>query len=330
LNGAICGLTLPRPRGARLAGALTWALVAAWAAWALVRVLGLETGWPLAAMLAFTPYVALTAFIPLGVAVAVRRWAAAAIAALVLVALAALVLPRAFGGPTEAEGAAGPTLRVLGANMRLGHGEPDALVELVRELDVDVLSVEELTPKLGRELDAAGLSELMPNRELRTGASALGGGLYTRSGLLGRIHLRSLGDGFPLISGELRIPGAPPVEAVSVHTAPPVHGFSWESDIEGLPATADVPLRILLGDFNATLDQEAFRDLLDRGYADAGSTLGDGLTPTWPTNRVFPPLVTIDHVLADERIGIDDYSVHDIPGSDHRAVFAELTLPAAP
>ncbi|HLM31474.1 MAG TPA: endonuclease/exonuclease/phosphatase family protein [Solirubrobacterales bacterium] len=109
-----------------------------------------------------------------------------------------------------------------------------------------------------------------------------------------------------------------------------MHGVSWESDIEALPGAVEAPLRVLLGDFNATLDQEAFRDLLDRGYADVGSTLGDGLTPTWPTNRIFPPLVTIDHVLADERIGIDDYSVHDIPGSDHRAVFAELTLPAEP
>ena len=30
-----------------------------------------------------------------------------------------------------------------------------------------------------------------------------------------------------------------------------------------------------------------------------------------------------------ERIGIREYSVADIPGTDHRAVFAELALPAA-
>lgn len=44
--------------------------------------------------------------------------------------------------------------------------------------------------------------------------------------------------------------------------------------------------------------------------------------------RHFPPAVTIDHVLADQRIGIGDVSVHEIPGSDHRAVFAELIVPA--
>jgi len=43
--------------------------------------------------------------------------------------------------------------------------------------------------------------------------------------------------------------------------------------------------------------------------------------------RLFPPPVTIDHVLADERLGISDYSVEDLPGSDHRAVFAALVVP---
>jgi endonuclease/exonuclease/phosphatase family metal-dependent hydrolase len=83
-----------------------------------------------------------------------------------------------------------------------------------------------------------------------------------------------------------------------------------------------------MGDFNATLDHDEFRGLVDRGYDDVAETLGDGLTPTWPEHRRFPPLVTIDHVLADERIGIRDYSAHEIAGSDHRAVYAELVLPA--
>src|SRR5262249_5745240 len=95
-----------------------------------------------------------------------------------------------------------------------------------------------------------------------------------------------------------------------------------------LPSPGEGEPRVLLGDFNATLDQSEFRDLLGRGYADAADTLGSGLEPTWPTNRRFPPLVTIDHVLADRRIGIREYAVEDLPGSDHRAVFAELSLPA--
>ena len=34
------------------------------------------------------------------------------------------------------------------------------------------------------------------------------------------------------------------------------------------------------------------------------------------------------YVLADERIGVRAVSVHSIPGTDHRAVFAVLRLPS--
>ena len=88
------------------------------------------------------------------------------------------------------------------------------------------------------------------------------------------------------------------------------------------------PRGLLIGDFNATLDHDALRDLLDEGYRDAGEVVGEGLTPTWKAGSVIPPPVTIDHVLVDERMGISEYEVHDLPGSDHEALSATLFLQA--
>ena len=48
--------------------------------------------------------------------------------------------------------------------------------------------------------------------------------------------------------------------------------------------------------------------------------------PTWPSG-LFPPPVTIDHILVDQRVAVESYRVLDVAGSDHRAVLAELTLP---
>ena len=79
----------------------SWVLAGAWALWALVRLTGIGSGFPLEALLAFTPIAAATAFIPVVAALLARNWAAAALAVVVLVAFAAMVLPRAFGGPTE-------------------------------------------------------------------------------------------------------------------------------------------------------------------------------------------------------------------------------------
>jgi endonuclease/exonuclease/phosphatase (EEP) superfamily protein YafD len=280
-------------------------------------------------MMAFTPYVALTAVLPLAVAAAVRNWAAAIVGTLVAVLLAGAVLPRAFGGPTEAEGVAGPALRVLAANMKLGEGDAATLVALVREHDVDVLSVEELTPNLADRLDAAGLARLLPHRELAAGKSSHGSGLYSRFDL-GPGSTGRLSGGFPLITERLAIPGSAPVEASAVHTAPPtVSTSSWAIDLGGLPATGGGgPLRILLGDFNATLDQPTMRDLLDDGYVDAADADGRAWVSTWRSQ--FALSLTIDHVLIDHTVAADQVTVHSVDGSDHRALAARLRLPAAP
>ncbi len=51
--------------------------------------------------------------------------------------------------------------------------------------------------------------------------------------------------------------------------------------------------------------------------------------PTWPQDRRYiPPLFAIDHVLAGETIGMQAFSAHEVEGTDHRVISAELQLPA--
>lgn len=69
------------------------------------------------------------------------------------------------------------------------------------------------------------------------------------------------------------------------------------------------------------------RRFLSRGYADSADRAGQGLIPTWPANKRIPPLITIDHVVVDRRVNVNAVSVHTVPGTDHRAVFADLRLP---
>jgi endonuclease/exonuclease/phosphatase (EEP) superfamily protein YafD len=314
----------------RGATAVAWSAVGVWALWALVRLLGLDWGFPLVPMFAFTPWMALASPLVVILAVFLGRPAAAAAGLLLVAVFAAIVLPRAFGGPTEPEGGAGPMLRILAANMKLGEGDPEALVELAERLDVQVLGVEELTVGLAKKLDRAGAKRLFPYRVLGPGPNSTGSGLYSAVPLARGFQTR-LPGGFPLIARTPRIPGAAAVELLDVHVlAPTISGTRhWSDDLEALPLSSPALPRIMFGDFNATLDQGDFRDVVDQGYNDVAETLGDGLTMTWPTNRAFPPLVAIDHVLAGEGIGIRDFSAHEIPDSDHRAVFAELELPPA-
>ena len=293
-----------------------------------MRLFGLEHGFPLVQLVAFTPYVTVAAGAVVVIAVLLRRRAAALVAALAALTLLAVVAPRALGGPTEPKGAAGPTLRVLTVNMRYGKGSAPALVALVRRTHADVLSVQELTSGLIVELDRAGLGSVMPYYTLRPAEDASGTGLYARMPLGRPPHVPS--EPFGMVWATARVRGGPAIDLIGVHPAAPQRDAvsDWAGDMRLLPpAEPDGRLRIMAGDFNATLDHKAMRRVIDTGYEDAAAVVGAGLHGTWPAGRTFPPAVAIDHVLADRRIGVRAVSINGVPGTDHRALFAVLVLP---
>jgi endonuclease/exonuclease/phosphatase (EEP) superfamily protein YafD len=307
---------------------VAWALAVPCAAWAVMRLFGLERGFPLVPLISFTPFVVVAAAAVAAIALLLRRRTPALIAAVAALALAVVVAPRALGGPTEPKAAVGPTLRVLTINMHFGEASAPAVVALAQRLHVDVLSVQELTPELVVRLDRAGLGELMPHFVLAPEERGAGTGLYARVPL--RTLPRPVGTHNVLATAAARIPGAPAIQLVAVHTAAPHRDAVgvWDADLHALPpAEPDGPLRVLAGDFNATLDHADLRRVIDTGYEDAAAVVGAGLHGTWPEGRRIPPAVIIDHVLADARCGVRAVSVHTIPGTDHRAVFAELVLP---
>ena len=188
--------------------------------------------------------------------------------------------------------------------------------------------MQELTPKFARALGGAGLLRRLPHAILSIRAGASGAGLYS-SLPLGKISQPpQQTSAFRMPRAWLRLRDGERLRVVCVHPLPPtVNVGRWRSALESLPAAGGGPPWILAGDFNATLDHAELRAVLDRGYADGGDATGNGLEPTWPAGRTLPPLITIDHILADRRLGFLDFGVEDVPGSDHRAVFAAIAVP---
>jgi endonuclease/exonuclease/phosphatase family metal-dependent hydrolase len=306
-----------------------WAAAIPILLWALVRSFGLERGFPLVPMLAYTPYVAVIALLVSGVAVALRNWAAVAVAGLATLCLMTAVLPRAFGSAeTIPPGAA--KLDVLSTNIHYGGADPAALIALVDRRDPDILFVQELTPSFARKLDEAGVRRRLPHSVLSLRSRAAGAGIYSR------LPLQRLPEaarfGFRMPRAEVRLPDGRPVRIVDVHPYTPKRPLidRWREGLESLPSTGAGAPWLLVGDFNATLDHAELRDVIDRGYRDAADVTGDGLTPTWPTGSVLLPPVTIDHILADKRFLIGGYGVEGLPGSDHQAIFARLALAPEP
>ncbi|HEU4944931.1 MAG TPA: endonuclease/exonuclease/phosphatase family protein [Solirubrobacterales bacterium] len=296
------------------------------ALWALVRAFGLEGGNFLTALMFFTPFAAVGALLVSGVALALRNWAAAAVGALATACLFAAVLPRAIGSETM-PAAGHETLTVLSANVFLGDADPGALVALVDRYRPDLLTVEELTPSFARELRRAGIERRLPHAVLEAQPKGHGGGLYARHPLAPlpqRAHFL-----FRMPRATMVLPDGRRLRVVAVHPQPPnMSAARWREALESLPEPGSGAPWVLAGDFNATFDQAEFRTLVDRGYRDAGEATGNGLEPTWPGPDELPfGLIAIDHVLADRRLGVAEYGVTDLAGSDHRAIHARLVLP---
>nr|WP_218888510.1 endonuclease/exonuclease/phosphatase family protein [Saccharopolyspora hordei] len=313
-----------RGRGRRVLSVVLAVVGVGFAAWAALPLLGWDVDRYTVALVALTPYGVLVGAVLALAGLLLRQWPTALLVGLVTVLLAVGVAPRAVSSAPPARGG---ELRVLSVNAYFGQADAARVVDLVRRHDVDVLSLQELTPELVARLDAAGLAAELPHRVFHAGPKAEG------SGIAARYPLREL-DLVPdstlaQPSALLERPGSRPVEVVAVHTLYPMGSDTHDVWRRELGDLGQVPLtgtpRVLAGDFNATLDHTGLGDLLGRGYTDAAAATGAGLDATWPAGW-FPPPVVLDHVLTTAGITPQAFEVFPVPGADHRAVLATLVV----
>ncbi len=293
-----------------------------------LRLLGIDGSRYMVAATALTPYTTAAGVLLGCFALLVRRWAAGTVVLLVAVVLVAAVAPRAF--PDSRPNGVGVEVGVMSVNLLFGRADAVDVVAAVRDNRIDVLSLQELTPEAVVELDRAGIRALLPHRVFEDEPGAQGSGIASRYPLTAKTLTPpgSMRQPGALVD----LPGEQDIEVIAVHPLPPVVAAgpeAWQRELAGLPnRDLNAPPRVLAGDFNATLDHVGLRRLLLNGYVDAADEVGAGLEPTWPAGRFWPPPVTIDHVLVDNRCPVDTYRVLAIDGTDHRAVVTRFVVPA--
>jgi endonuclease/exonuclease/phosphatase (EEP) superfamily protein YafD len=284
---------------------------------AVTRIFGFDDGTYLALPIALLPYFALLTAALLVTLLALRgRWLTVAAAALLVVQVAWIV-PR-FVPDRQSVPADAVHLRVGTCNTHRGHVDPLALVSMAKDEHLDVLALEELDAPAIKALDDAGMGRLMPYRELHPENDT---SLYSRFPIKhgGPTDLPTT---WPQTQITVTVSGHE-IPITGVHTYYPVGGPGlWAQDMSALRATAGRNV-VVLGDFNATVDHSPLRSLLAAGLIDTHAELGRGWAPTWPS--AFP-LIQIDHVLHGPGLAAVSASEHLLPGTDHRAVVAELAL----
>jgi endonuclease/exonuclease/phosphatase (EEP) superfamily protein YafD len=197
------------------------------------------------------------------------------------------------------------------------------------------MAVEELTPQFAQRLGAL-VGGLLPHTELHPDPrSPAGTGIWSRWPIRSRAMLPTAGFHNPQVV--LQPPDIQGTQAITVTVAHPKRPTPagvgvWKADLRVLAGAAGKVSgpQIMLGDFNASRDHSAFRDVLAAGLTDSADAAATVARPgfTWPTkNHRLPPFVRIDHVLVTpDAFAVADVEVLDLPGSDHRGVFAELAL----
>ncbi|MET3902579.1 endonuclease/exonuclease/phosphatase (EEP) superfamily protein YafD [Paenarthrobacter sp. 4246] len=302
--------------------------------------------WPLVVvqLLSFTPWMVLPAALALVLAVVGRRW-------WVILTTAALLAVQLFwlfpldSGKAEAlpAGTATASLKVMSLNSEYGEADAATIVRLVRGKGVQLLTIQEHTQRLEDALRSAGLEHVLPNLLSQPNDDASGGAVYSvfpleAVGLLPDTPFR-----MDVTRVQVTDAGAGSTAALNltnVHTLPPVDERigQWRSDLDKLSRQASRPgNHLLVGDYNATYDHAEFRSLLDNALGgqqtgtkliDVGIASGGRFSPTWPMEGQPLPGIVIDHMVTSPRISSSGYAVLHVPGTDHAAILATLSIPA--
>ncbi|WP_430333696.1 endonuclease/exonuclease/phosphatase family protein [Rhodococcus sp. ACT016] len=266
------------------------------------------------------------------VTAAARQWILLGISALVLAlgawAFGPLWVGGASGGGPDPQG---PSIRVMQSNIMVGSADPEALVRTVRDEAVDVLTIQELTEPSVAALRAAGLEDALPHTYLAPHVTGGGGaGIYSRLPLSAGRRV----DGMALANLAVEVDAglAGPVALYDVHPVPAyiAPAADWTADFERLRDEMDSAAAahenvIVSGDFNATYAHRKFRDLRRGGYVDAADQLGAGVVPTYPTDKRYPAVVGIDHILTKGARATSLERI-DVVGSDHHGLIADVRL----
>lgn len=280
-----------------------------------------------AAAVAWRPHLSGSALVGAGLLALRGRPLAAGVLLGAGLAGAAGVAGRVIRRPASAPGAG--DIAVLTANVLQGRADAGELAALVAREAPDFVVLPEAGSDFRDKLMPllAGLgyrSWVSTGRGVPDGPSVVllvaerAGDVQVRPGTgMRRRHLEATGG----VLGARRL--------FAVHTdAPTGRGRTarWRAELELIGRWCTAPLPpVVVGDLNATLDHPELRAALG-GCRSAAAGTGRGLVSTFPS--VFPRWlgVQIDHVLVPADAVTTGFSVHDIAGTDHRAVLARVRL----
>jgi endonuclease/exonuclease/phosphatase (EEP) superfamily protein YafD len=301
---------------ARVVELLAWLTVALVGLIILTQAFGWAGTRAVAVVQTLTPYLGVLLAPVAVLAVVLRRWSIAAVSGAVGLGVLILSAPLAFPGelPAAASGTTG--LRAATANLLYANDRTDDVAVVLDDLAADVIVLTEYTPEHQRRLLASPLADRYPHRTELPGRRAGGIAVWSTA----PVEVSDPPDTYSF-SIDLTVDGPDgPVRIVAMHMPTPINSFDdWRRDLrtaERIGRTATGPTMVI-GDLNSSFWHPDFRRLLDIGFVDAHQANGRGFSASWPTDKIVPAFVRLDHALTIGGLVPTDVHDFEIPGSDH-------------
>ena len=341
--------------------AMLWPPALVIAVFCAFRMLPLEdaSGRLIPEIVSIVPWLILPAAIILIPAVLWRRYALAILSGVSLALLvwwhAGYLVPSGSlsqdaqgAGSAEAEAIPYDThMRIMTLNVYNGHADAAQMVACVRDNNIELLALQEVTWDFLDELAEQGIYDYLPY------AAYSEQGEWDNGGMNCLFSLTPLYDvSGDLLPTELSAMCAGTVEVgdrylrfVSCHPSSPHLGGEkqWNAGLSTIGELSEYDhTYVIMGDFNSTWNHARFRALLGSTFVDAGQQAGEGFHMTWPAdyeiatgldlpnrvNRNLPALIEIDHIVytADADVFVGDLKTVKISGTDHMALIATLEV----
>ncbi len=276
---------------------------------------------------AYTLWIYFPAYVIAVAAACFRAWRLAFVAALIVVAQLAWVLPPLFRTvPVSAAALRAPHARVVSANLRFDNTEHAPLLRELAGYHAEVIVLEEVTPAWWKAIQRSALPSSYPHvvRDVRDDPGGMA--ILSRHRLTHVVVRRA--DGWPIITATAVL-GGRPIHLAGVHLIAPLETFARnqkaQREITAIARRLPRP-RMLVGDFNASPYNRWYRQLLDLGVRDAHEAVGRSFATTWPNGRHLVPPLLLDHLLVDPPIVPLHVREGRGEGSDHRPIVVDLAI----
>ncbi|WP_329021363.1 endonuclease/exonuclease/phosphatase family protein [Streptomyces sp. NBC_00690] len=293
------------------------------------RIMDMDGVTPVPQLLAFLPWLLAPSALALLFALLARWRAGMAWATVVLALIGWFVRPYDSGLADEPKGQVIAQLDVLTSNVEFGNATPGLLATIQRE-QPDLVFVQECAAVCSDALAAEISQAEYPYRNVVEGASASGSAILSKYPLQKAAGIESL----HAMPGSVAVIAGQKVNVQLAHPLPPIPDGvdEWRAELELMrkyARGAKGEPTLVAGDFNASQDHAAFRNILDDGDLRNSSALGGASrTPSWPTMVGRPLGTQIDHVLISEEFSVRKARFLELGNTDHRSLLVRLDLHA--